>query len=109
MKLLYCHYVSNKILLVLFSSGRRFIILGTKNSVPSQYLLSRFYLKLPLEVLTKENNNEKFHGLSLILSRVLRSKSISHLTSINPRKKKRVVVGLDLFEILILTLILIWF
>ena len=39
-----------------------------KDSVPSQYLFSRFYLKLPLEDLTKGNNNEKFQGLSLFWS-----------------------------------------
>ena len=61
-----------------------------KDSIPSQYLFSKFCLKLPLEKLTKENNNEKFHVLSLFLSHVLGLKSIckSHWTlSINPRKK----------------------
>ena len=33
-----------------------------KDSVPSQYLFSRFYLKLPLEEFTKENNNQDFMG-----------------------------------------------
>ena len=38
---------------------------NSKDSVLSQYLFSKLYLKLPLEKLTKENNNETFHGLSL--------------------------------------------
>ena len=47
-----------------------------RNKIPSQYFFSVFYLKLPLEELTKENNNEKFHGLLLFLRHVLGSKSI---------------------------------
>ena len=48
-----------------------------KGSVPSQYILfKKIYLKLLLEELTKENNNEKFHELSLFLSHVLGSKSM---------------------------------
>ena len=50
-----------------------------KDSVSSQYLLSKFYLKLPLEELTKKNNNERFQVLSLFVSHVLGSKvSASH-------------------------------
>ena len=63
-----------------------------------------FYLKLPLEELTKENNNKKFHGLSRFLSMFWDQKvSESHieLYQLIPKRKK-VVVGLDLNQILTL-------
>ena len=69
-----------------------FHYLRNKDSVPSQYLLSRIYFKFALGESTKESNNEKFHGLSLFLNHVLGSRSICkrHLTlSINPRKKSQ--------------------
>ena len=47
-------------------------------------------MKFPLEELTKENNNEKFHELALCLSHVLGSKSIwksGWTLLINPKKK----------------------
>ena len=61
-------------------------------------------MTLPLLELTKENNNEKFHELSLFLRNVWDQKaSASHieLYQLIP-EKKRVVVGLD--RNLILTL-----
>ena len=70
-----------------------FHYIRSKDSVPSQYSFSAFYLKLPLE---------EFHGLLLFLIHVLGSKSIckSHWTlSINPRKKNE---WLDLNRILTL-------
>ena len=42
-------------------------------------MFARFYLKPPLEELTKENNDEKFHGLSLFLSHVDQKISASHI------------------------------
>ena len=56
--------------------GRAFNYFRKKDSVPSIYLFSRFYLKYPLEELTRENNDEKFHGLSIFLSQFPGSKSI---------------------------------
>ena len=63
-----------------------FIILGTKIAFHLN-IFSVFYLKLPLEELTKENNDEKFHGLLLFLSHVLGSASHIGLYRLIPDKK----------------------
>ena len=47
-------------------------------------------MNLPLEELTKENNNEDFNGLALFLSHALGSKSIwkfGRTLLLNPKKK----------------------
>ena len=83
-----------------------FITLGTKIGFHLNiFFLKRFYLKLLFEELTKENNNKKFHGLSLFLSHVLRSKSNCKLhwtLLINPKKKRKWFEGLALNQVLAL-------
>ena len=99
MNLSYCHYVSNKIPSHLVFMWIAFHYFRNKDRVSFQYLLSRFYLKLPGEELTKENNKKKFaRSKSVInfLSHVLESKSICkwYSTLLANSRKKASVCGI---------------
>ena len=97
MKLLYCHYISNKIPLIQFSSGQCFIILETM--IP-------FHLKTLFEAPFRKVNNKKFSGSNRAItffescSGIKKHLKVSFHFVNQSQKEKEVIVVLDLDQVL---------